>query len=162
MKRIWIALLALTMLLSLAACGEKKQFSDNVAANELADHTLAALSDGVDYTTAQSGYLDDYFLTPSYVSDATVRFATDANNLNEFGIFHVSSDKVKDMETLLKDYLKKSYEANQAWYDSYIPAETPKLRDAEVKRIGNYVLYAIASPSDRTAFFEAAEAKLTE
>ena len=162
MKRILIAILALLLLVPLTSCGEKKQFSDDLSAKEIVNHALTTLADGINYTTAQSGYLDDYFLMPPYANDANVRFATDANNLNEFGIFHVSSDKLKDMETLLKDYLKRSYEANQAWYDSYIPAETPKLRDAEVKVMGNYVLYAIASQTDRAAFFDAAEAKLTE
>ena len=36
-----------------------------------------------------------------------------------------------------------------------MPGERPKLDSAEVKIVGNYVMYAILSDSDRTAAFDA-------
>ena len=72
-----------------------------------------------------------------------------------FGFFHVTDGNADSMEALLKDYLTRSYEKNQSWYDSYIPKEIPKLRDAEVKVFGNYVIYTICSKEDRAAVFSA-------
>ena len=38
-----------------------------------------------------------------------------------------------------------------------MPEERPKLDSAEIKVVGNYVMYAILSDSDKTAAFEAFE-----
>ena len=161
MKKSLLILLSLALLLSLASC-QGKNYTDDVAVLPLVENAISALGDDLDFSTAQSGYLDDYFTTPSYVTDSVIQFATSGNNLDEVGIFHVTAGNAKEMASLLEDYLSRSYEANQAWYDSYIPQETPKLRDAEVKAFGNYVVYAILSSSDRTVFFNGIEAELSE
>ena len=66
------------------------------------------------------------------------------------------------MAKLLRDYLAQAYEDNRVWYDSYMPEETPKLRDAEVKVFGNYVVYAIYSSADKATLFDAVKAALAE
>ena len=162
MKRFLWILLVLSTTLSLAACTSAKKYADDLSADKLNKSAISSLADSVEYTTAADGFLDDYFTVPSYAKSVDIRFATDANNLNEFGVFQVEAGNAKAMETLLKDYLSKSYQTNQAWYDSYIPAETPKLRDAEVKVFGNYAVYAIADTTTRTSFFEAIESQLTK
>ena len=80
--------------------------------------------------------------------------------MDEFGIFHVTDGNAEDLETELEDYLEESYEQNKDWYDSYMPEETPKLRDAQVKVFGNYVVYVILSEADCEAAFEAVEKAL--
>ena len=42
----------------------------------------------------------------------------------------------------------------------YMPEEFPKLQNAETKTIGNYVMYAILSDSDKQAVFSAFEKTL--
>lgn len=160
MKRMIAAMLSLVLLLSFAAC-KKEVYADNIKATDLADHAVTALNDGVTYLPADSGYLDDYFTAPDYVTESVIYFASDTNNLNELGIYRVSEGNAEKMETVLKDYLKSSLEKNQSWYDSYIPEETPKLRDAEVKVFGNYVVYAIFDAKDRTTVFDSIKGKLT-
>ena len=162
MKRIFLLALSLFLLASLVACTDAKQYANDVSPTALAEAALNKMDDGVAYTTAEKGFLDDYFTEPSYLIDSVIRFATDANNLNEFGIFRVESGKAKEMGTLLENYLKDSLTLNQSWYDSYIPEETPKLRDAEVKVFGDYAVYAIADKTDRQAFFAAVESELTK
>ena len=66
------------------------------------------------------------------------------------------------MENHLVSYLSKSFEKNREFYDSYIPEETAKLRDAEVRRFGNYVAYAILDRDSKSRFFSAIEDKLTK
>lgn len=164
MKKIMVVLLSVMLLLTAVSCGNET-YADNVSANALAGNAvtaLQALEAGVDYAFADEGYLDDYFQMPDYVSEYTVIFATEGNNLNEFGIFHVKDGNTKNMKSLLEQYLKDSYAKNQSWYDSYIPEETPKLRDAEVKTFGNYAVYAIAQSNCRSGFFQSIKDSLTE
>jgi len=157
MKRILFTLLSISLLFSLASCGESANYADGVSAKALSDTATAALGDGIAYLTAENGFFDDYFAMPTYVTDSSVRFAPDTNNLNEFGVFHVENGKASAMKDVLRSYLSECLERNGSWYDSYIAQETPKLRDAEVKVFGNYAVYAIASKNDRATFFGAVE-----
>ena len=160
MKKILCFALALMLLaLPLTACSQK--YADDVSVGDLSDAVFEALSGELpDYSTAEKGYLDDYMTIPDYVTEYTVRFSTAGNNLDEFGIFHVTDGNAEDLEGKLEDYLEESYEQNKDWYDSYMPEETPKLRDAQVKVFGNYVVYVILSEADCTAAFEAVEKAL--
>ena len=162
MKKILCMLLALLALaLPLTAC-QKGNYIDDKAATEIGKTISAKLGGNQTYTQADSGALDDFFQTPDYVSEAAIYFSDEGNNIDEFGIFHVKDGQAKEMADLLEKYLTDSHEQNAAWYDSYIPEETPKLRDAEVKTFGNYVLYAILSEENKTAAWNAAEELLAK
>ena len=90
-----------------------------------------------------------------------MRIATGGDCIDEYGILHTDID-IEGAERLIREYLARSYEENRAFYDSYIPAETPKLRDAQVRVYGDYVVYAILSPADRDRLFDRIEACLSE
>ncbi|MBR3894116.1 MAG: DUF4358 domain-containing protein [Clostridia bacterium] len=161
MKRFFLSVLSLLLLLSTSACAAKSYADDKTTA-AIADEALVNLRDGVIYRAADESYLEDYFTSPDYASDAAIRHAMDANNLNELGVYHVPAEKVGEMKALLEGYLKDALQKNQSWYDSYIPQETPKLRDAEVKVFGNYVAYAIFDSRNRRAVFNSLEKSLTK
>lgn len=161
MKKLFSLLLSLALLLSLSACA-RKQYADDKAGATLVEEALRDLHDGVTYLSADADYLDDYFTLPDYVKDTALRHASDAGNLNEVGVFHLPPERVGEMKALLEGYLSDALESNQAWYDSYIPEETPKLRDAEVRSFGNYVAYAILDAKDRKAFFDSVEQSLVK
>ena len=153
MKRFFAYILAALLLPALSACA-KVSYRDDLSSQEIADRITDALQAEGEYVNAAPDALDDYFQIPATVRDHTVLFHANRNNLDEFGIFHVSDAEKKEMQALLVGYLSESLTANRAWYDSYIPQETPKLRDAEARIFGNYVVYAILSPSDRAHFFD--------
>ena len=157
-KHFWIALLSCLLLISLSSCGS---YADDIDTDNLATVGLNALSDGIDYMEADDGFLDDYFTAPSWVTDYEIYLAPTASNINQVGVYHVQDGHAEEMETILRDYLQRSYAENGNWYDSYIPKETPKLRDAEVKVYGNYIAYAILGEQDRATFFSAIEKALT-
>ncbi len=159
-QRIFALCLSISLLLCVFASCRGKDYTDDITAEALSKSILAALDDGNTYHAAAEGYFADYFELPADVTDYTVKLSADGNNINELGVFHVKNGKAKDLEKMLSDYLKRSYETNSAWYDSYIPEQTPKLRDAEVRAYGNYVVYAIFSTEDRAAVFRAAEEAL--
>ena len=156
MKRIITALLALILLLSLAAC-KSTNYADDKKVTDLADGIVTALNDGKSYSTAEADFLDSYFTKPDYVTELVIRFSTDGNDLNEFGIYHVSEGKAEDMKALLTKYVTDFYDLYNA---NYLPEETPKLRDAEVKVFGNYVVYAMLNDADRENLFSTVESAL--
>lgn len=160
MKRFFLLLLCLLLLLSLSAC-KRKAYTNEPTASMLAEQALESLDNADGYTVAEHDLLEGYFHRPEGVSDFTVRIRTDRNNIDEFGIYRVSDGKVREMASLLEGYLSRSLEQNRDWYDSYIPAETPKLRRAEVRVFGDYAVYAILSDGDRERLFERIEAILT-
>ena len=159
MKQAILLLLCAVLPLSLLACHREDYRSDLTSA-QIAAHAAAGLPLGQSAIVADAHFLDDYFEVPDFVSDYEIRFCSDRNNLDEFGIFQVDAEHAKEMHALLSDYLSRSLEQNRAWYDSYIPQQTPKLRDAEARVFGNIVAYAVLSPADRAAFFQSVEAIL--
>ena len=101
----------------------------------------------------RSDFIKEYITVPEAVKESCVYYAQNTNALDEFGIFEVEEGKAQEVRNqLLSGYLKKRYDENLEWYNSYMPTETPKLRDAEVRVFGNCVAYAILSPENRKAF----------
>ncbi len=153
MKKILTALLALSLLLLAVGCNATT-YQNDVPVSTLADTVITALNDGKDYSAAEDDFLDSYFAKPDYVTESVIRFSTDGNDLNEFGIYHVTDGNADAMKALLSKYLTDFYDLYNA---NYLPEETPKLRDAEVKVFGNYVVYAMLNDTDRTTLFDAIE-----
>ena len=161
MKRCFYFILCITLFVSLPAC-QKKQYADAIPTDTLAEEAQKALGATVgDYTVADARLLDGYFTRPEAVDDFTVLLCADRNNIDEFGIFHVKDGDPRVLKDLLADYLGTSLAQNRDWYASYIPAEIPKLRDAEVRGLGNYVVYAVLSSDGRARLFDRMEAILT-
>ena len=161
MNRLITVILTLACLTTLTACFRTYSFSDTVMISEITEEILDELESPLPYLVDNTGFTDDYFALPDYVTEHAVFYTGEVNNIDEFGIFHVTSGNAVEMETLLREsYLAASYEKNREFYDSYIPNETPKLRDAEVKVYGNYVVYAIMSTADRNTLFNAVRDEL--
>ena len=148
MKKRFSSLLLLILAAALLLCA--------CAAPALRDDlTTAQLSETVDALLVNAKYLDeadgDYlrFNLPG-TADATdrlVRFSVAGQCLDEYGIFHAASPEgVGALEKACADYLQKR---NDAWMNEYLVEEYPKLRDAEVFTMGNYVFYLILSESDK-------------
>ena len=151
--------LAFSALFSLCACKKAIRYTDQLHAEELAEEALEEL-DHPDFQRASGDWLSDYVTLPEGLNDYEIRFSSDGNNLNEFGIWHVRDDQVAPMEATLRAYLAESLLRNRDFYDSYIPTETPKLANAEVRVFGNYVCYAILDDKDRSTFFHTVEEEL--
>jgi DNA phosphorothioation-dependent restriction protein DptG len=160
MKRILLCLLVLLMLGTALTSCQNENYIDNAEVNTLADSAVNVLNPEIKYLTPDEFYLVDYFDTPSYVKSYTLRRAMIGNNLNELGIYHVEEGKAEEMKNVLETYLDICYNTNKTWYESYIPQEVPKLRDAQVKVFGNYVVYVILNQEDRAAVLNAIEGAL--
>ncbi len=160
MRRIRTILLTALLLISMVSCAHAQPFRNDLESVALSERVLNTIDADTDYAVGADEFLNDYFSMPDYVRDHSIRFASVGNNLNEVGIFHTADGKTAEMKDVLQQYLSDSLEKNQAWYQSYIPEEIPKLRDAEVRIFGNYAVYAILDQTDRSAFFDAVEREL--
>lgn len=156
--------LLLTVLLCgvlFGGCGRMtpRNYLTSLSAAEVADAAADGLAE--EFRTADADYLSDYVTLPQSGYTLCVRIATGGDCIDEYGILRTDID-TEGAERLIREYLARSYEENRAFYDSYIPAETPKLRDAQVRVYGDYVVYAILSPEDRDRLFDRVEACLSE
>lgn len=162
------ALLVLVLAPVLSACAPQREYRDDRFAVELAEVGITSVRSAPDavreavYLRDESDLLASYFDLPDYVLEFCVLYAQEVACLDEVGVFHVTDGaSAAALASLLRDaYLRPCYERNRDWYDSYMPHETPKLRDAEVRVFGNYVAYAILAPASRAAFFSALVAAL--
>ena len=146
--------------LLLAGCGKpaSRAYRRDIRATALADNAAESLSET--FREADADYLSDYITLPPGLSGLTVLISNAGDRIDEYGILHTDTSGAEGVRQLLLSYLAQSYERNRAFYDSYIPEETPKLRDAQVRVYGDYVVYAILSPAERTALFRAVEERL--
>ncbi len=147
----------------LAACNKEEGYKKEINTKEIATALSQKTSTASAWINEDQDFIEEYVDIPEYVKESSIYYAQNTNDLDEFGIFWVEEGKEKAVRSLLtQGYLQKRYTENQEWYNSYMPTETPKLRDAEVRIYGNCVAYAILSPERRTAFFSECEKLLKE
>ncbi len=158
MKRIISICLLVTLVPGLFSCAATGEYRTDVSVQEL--------SEGVH--TLWEGYAADTSPLPEadLALDETVRehailYRNETNSLDEVGFFRLRGGDPNALAVKIqKDYLWETYDKNHAFYDSYMPAETPKLENAEVRVFGNYVVYAILSEADKATLFRYVEETL--
>ena len=156
MKHFWIVLFLSAFLFCGCGSGGGERYTDSLSPRILAERCASSIGlSGMEAENADR--IRDYAALPSD-ADLTVLCAADRGNLDEVGVWR--ADNPEDARTLLETYLKNSYQDNRSYYDSYIPAQTSKLRDAEVRTFGNYVVYAILDDRSRADFFKEIRAEL--
>ena len=155
-----VFLRALTLLLSLfllASCGGHDYRTD-VSSADLSAAVEPLLEHASHLDTADNDYLRFNLPGAAAAADHIIRLPVSGTTLDEYGIFRAA---LPDDTALLADsceaYLKTR---NEGWLGLYLIEEYPKLRDAEVKVIGNYVVYLILSEEEKTAVIEKIEETL--
>ena len=162
MKRIILFVCLLAMLLPLAACGEKP-------AAQVTYRTDAALSE---LSGAVEQYLDPDSLAPmqeSYLkgpmkldvglfADYVVKINAYGANIDEYGIFKApDAASVDAVKSAIDGYIQLR---KDTWMEEYMPEEKPKLTKAEVRVVGQYVIYVIVDDSVRSSILTAFETAL--
>lgn len=148
----------LCILFVLTACQQNGVYKRDIDTKEIATALKARIPSPSAWIDEDQSFIEEYFQLPDYVRESSVYYAQNTNNLDEFGIFEVENGQAEKLHSLLvHSYLQKRYSENQEWYNSYMPIETAKLRDAEVRVYGNCVAYAILSAERRADFFAECE-----
>lgn len=151
---IFISLVAIAALL--IGCG-RDGYSDSVLCRDILDSSKEKAPVDMGYRSFDSEYIKAYF-DSSLFEDCDIRYSLLAEDINEFGVFR-SKDK-KDAKKLydnVNNYLAELKTDKRAFIESYAPEQIPKLDNAEVRRYGNYVVYAILSDGERAEFFKVIE-----
>ena len=152
------ALLVLMCIIFLLTGCMKEEYKKDIDAEELATVLSEKTPTDSAWISEDQDFIKEYVEIPEYVKESHVYYAQNTNDLDEFGIFEVEEGRANAVRSMLaQGYLQKRYSENREWYDSYMPTETPKLRDAEVRVYGNCVAYAVLSPEKRKAFFDECE-----
>ena len=154
-KKIFSLLLAAMALAALlAGCGGSKV--KDVPVNELADKVAAALGKS-DMADPGANYVKGYMKhNPEEIGDYVILKNVMGTSIDEFGIFKAGTMTVDQLKTMIEDYLKV---LQDSWMN-YQPEEKPKLDGAEIRTVGDYVMYAILSDADRATAFKAFEGAL--
>ena len=160
--KAWIRLFVLLwILLMCAACAKAEAYTDSISCKDLmktAEQVIPTELGYADFETEQIRY--DFYETTAY-DDASLRYSTRSENINEIGIFHSESrEDSEEIRQVIERYLRQLREEQSAFIASYAPHELPKLEEAEIRQFGNYTVYAILSSEDRAAFFAAIQNQL--
>lgn len=139
MKRNIALVLALIMCLCLfTACGGKDEAKSDpgfeavsTAVNGVADSDIMQLIPDSYMQNSMKITSEDY-------TDCVAKISKVGININEYGVF--KTDDPDALKELLESYLEYREEI---WMDEYLPEEHPKLENAQVWVVDNYVMYAI-------------------
>lgn len=161
-KRIVSVLAVLfALLLLLPSCGDKTvTYKADVAAQEIVDSCAAPLASFSLLAEADEDYIKYRMLLDTTTVDSHAVYIQNAGtSIDEIGVFQCTSDDTSSIVAMVEDYLKRR---NDEWTGQYLVEEYPKLRDAEYRIFGRYVVYGILSEEDKTQFFDAVESYLKE
>lgn len=156
MKKHIFLCLVLTLASLLCACGSTLR----------ADVPVADLQAVVEAELANASHLDgvdaDYlrFNLPGCAgaAESLIRMSVSGTTLDEYGIFRAATEaEVDGLREACEAYLQVR---NDAWLNLYMVDQYPKLRDAEVKVVGQYVVYMILDESEKPAVISAIESAL--
>ena len=149
MKRLFAALLFISLLLCLCACGAK--YRDDVPLSRITAVIDARMgADSLDEMT--SGFVSgSMHLDPNSFGGYVVKINKKGVNIDEYGVFRTPENgKPSEVKDAIDGYLKMR---RDTWMKEYMPEEKPKLDKAEVKVYGNYILYVIADDEVRSNLY---------
>lgn len=153
-----IVCISLAMIAMTVTSCKKEEYKKDINAQQIAEELSKKMPTESTWINEDQSFIEEYITISEAVKESHIYYAQNTNDLDEFGVFVVEDGQAKTVQSMLSQgYLKKRYNENREWYDSYMPTETPKLRDAEVRIYGNCVAYAVLSPENRKAFFEECE-----
>ena len=162
MKRIILFVCLLAMLLPLAACGSKPaaqvSYRSDAAMSELSGAVEQHL-DAKSLAAMQESYLTGPMkLDTGLFADYVVKINAYGANIDEYGIFKAPDEaSVDSVKAAIDGYIQLR---KDTWMEEYMPEEKPKLTKAEVRTVGQYVIYVIVDDSVRGDILSAFETAL--
>lgn len=162
MTKKHISLIAIILAISLlSACGAKTaQVRNDVQVSEVCKAVTAVLGADALVSVPETYYSGYMKMDTSNFEGYDVKINSKGINIDEFGVFKAKdSSQIAAVEQAVKAYLQLRLDT---WMVEYMPEEHPKLESAEIRTVGNYVMYAILSDEGKKAAFDAFEKSLTK
>ncbi len=152
-----VALLLVLVSVSLLLCGCGSKVKDDVPVDTLAVSIAKAIGQEEALISAGDSYIKGYTKTDiSKFGGAVIMINAYGTSFDEFGIFKAGDLSAAEIKKLAEDYIAQKQAADMG----YLPEEKPKLDSAEIKAVGNYVMFAILSDSDKKTAFDVFESAL--
>lgn len=161
MKKILFTLCAFVFAFILVSCSKSNDYRDDLPCSEIA----RAVCDEADVDGGYSAYEKEHiaflFENTNLYNDCCVMYSTEVTDINEIGVFHCENkDNAKSLAETVSEYLTDMQTEQKAFIESYAPRELPKLKSAEVREYGNYVIYLIMNDEDKEDAIEEIVEKL--
>jgi hypothetical protein len=145
----------------ITSCSQKDNYRNDISCYELTDDFINSQSNSHDYSYYSGDEISFFIKIPDYVTDVSVIYSTDVNDINEIGVFRCADEKgAEAFLAEVSSYLQEQQKGQKAFISSYAPREVPKLEGAEARRYGSYVIYTVLSSDDKKTLWETAEKKL--
>ena len=162
MKKAICILLICSALAAFVGCNRKNGYSNHIPCSELMTVALEQIPVDLGYEAYDSEHVD-YFFGGELYNDFSVYYSVKSADINEVGIFHTKDeDSANKLREKIDEYLKKELEENKVFIESYAPKELEKLERAEVRALGNYVVFTVLDTEDKALFFDTLEIMLQE
>ena len=162
MKKRIFAVLLTAVLLALPSC--TKNTPPSYRSDKTAVEVYSAVAEVVSTDAPLAAVDTDYvryrmMLDTSIMEDYAIYMQNTGSSLDEIGIIKAIGNDTAAEEKAVQDYLTQR---NEEWTGMYLVEEYPKLRDAEYRIFGQYVVYGILSEAEKTALFDAVSASLSD
>ncbi len=155
-KQLYFFALFLAVLCLLPACSDVAvQYKTDVNAQAVVNASSTHLPTFALLSPADADYVRyRMLLTDEVAKSYSIYIQNAGSSIDEIGVVEATGANGAAVSELVKDYLERR---NAEWTGQYLVEEYPKLRDAEYRVYGKYVVYAILSEDDKAAFFQDAE-----
>ena len=162
MKKRIFAVLLTAVLLALPSC--TKNTPPSYRSDKTAVEVYSTVAEVVSTDAPLAAVDTDYvryrmMLDTSIMEDYAIYMQNTGSSLDEIGIIKAIGNDTAAVEKAVQDYLTQR---NEEWTGMYLVEEYPKLRDAEYRIFGQYVVYGILSEAEKTALFDAVSASLSD
>jgi hypothetical protein len=162
MKKRIFAVLLTAVLLALPSCTKNTppSYRSDKTAVEVYSAVAEVVSTDAPLATVDTDYVRyRMMLDTSIMEDYAIYMQNTGSSLDEIVIIKAIGNDTAAVEKAVQDYLTQR---NEEWTGMYLVEEYPKLRDAEYRIFGQYVVYGILSEAEKTALFDAVSASLSD
>ena len=148
MKKRIFAVLLTAVLLALPSC--TKNTPPSYRSDKTAVEVYSAVAEVVSTDAPLAAVDTDYvryrmMLDTSIMEDYAIYMQNTGSSLDEIGIIKAIGNDTAAVEKAVQDYLTQR---NEEWTGMYLVEEYPKLRDAEYRIFGQYVVYGMLSEAE--------------
>ncbi len=129
-------------------------FKNDITAVEFAERFDSILLNGTKLTAVDDDYINGMLeLNLNDVTEYVLKIQTSGTEVDQYGIFKTTSEtKAEELADSVQSYLQM---LSDNWQNfNYLPEEMPKIKAAEVKSAGLYVVFVIATEDEKTAIFD--------
>ena len=139
MKRILIAVMALTVAVSMSACNNQSVDISNASASDIASTIKESVSFVDDMLEVSDEVVNDFYSLPDGVTEMKVYMSSSGATAEELAIF--KCDNTETAEAVIKA-CEMRVEALKEKFEDYIPGEIDKIENAIIQKRDCFIMFA--------------------